>query len=96
MSRQGEFNFAAGGSDTGYAKWLAGRKVAVEELGRRLGLPLGHRVEVWQVGGVRLRGNLRLQEDVLIIEEERVRHLGLLVDGVPFEMREMESCVRLD
>jgi len=28
--------------------------------------------------------------------EERVRHLGLVVDNVPFTYRELESCVRLD
>jgi hypothetical protein len=43
-----------------------------------------------------LRGKLRLQEEVLFIEEERLRHLGLVVDQVAFAYREMESCVRLD
>lgn len=53
-------------------------------------------MEVWLYGGVRLRGKLRLREEVLVIEEERVRHLELLVDHVAFTYREMESCVRLD
>jgi len=70
--------------------------MAAEELARRLGLPLGHQVEVWRYGGIRLRGKLRLQEEVLFIEEERLRHLGLVVDQVAFAYREMESCVRLD
>ncbi len=61
-----------------------------------MNLPLGHRVEVWLSGGIRLRGILRLQEEVLFIEEERVRHLDLVVDKVPFTYRELESCVRLD
>ena len=38
------------------------------------GLPLGHQVEVWLLGGIRLRGRLRLEEEVLFIDEERVRH----------------------
>lgn len=96
MSSQSEFNFGAGKTDQGYTQWLAGRRVAVEELARRIHLPLGHQVEVWLYGGVRLRGKLRLQEEVLFIEEERVRHLELVVDRVAFTYREMESCVRVD
>jgi hypothetical protein len=96
MNSQSEFIFGSGGSDRGYTQWLAGRRVAVTELARRLGLPLGHQVEVWLLGGVRLRGQLRLQEEVLFIEEERVRHMELKVDHVSFAYREMESCVRMD
>lgn len=59
-------------------------------------LPIGHQVEVWLFGGVRLRGQLRVREELLFIEEERVRHLELMVDHVAFIYREMESCVRLD
>jgi len=43
-----------------------------------------------------LRGRLWLKEELLFIEEDRVRHLELLVDHVSFVFREMESCVRLD
>ncbi|SPE62703.1 hypothetical protein SBV1_890002 [Verrucomicrobia bacterium] len=70
--------------------------MAAAELAQRMGLPLGHEVEVWLCGGIRLRGKLRLQEEMLFIEEERVRHLELTVDNVAFAYREMESCVRLD
>jgi hypothetical protein len=96
MNAQGEFSFDAGADDEGCSRWLAGRKLATAELARRLNLPLDHEVEVWLVGGIRLRGKLRLQEEMLFIAEERVRHLGLLVDRVPFHLREMESLVRLD
>ena len=70
--------------------------LAARELARRINLPIGHEVEIWLYGGVRLRGKLRLKEEKLFIEEERVRHLELLVDHVVFTYREMESCVRLD
>jgi hypothetical protein len=98
MSTQGEFSFDGEGeaASEGYTRWVAGRKMAAEELARRLNLPLQHQVEVWLTGGIRLRGKLQLQEEMLFIEEDRVRHLGLRVDNVPFAMREMESCVRLD
>ena len=96
MSQQGNFNFEARGDEQGYTRWLTGRRVAVQELARRLGLPLDHQVEVWLCGGIRLRGKLRLQEEILFIEEERVRHLGLVVDHVAFTFREMESCIRMD
>ena len=93
---QGEFNFRKAKSEAGYCKWLASRKVAARELARRINLPIGHEVEIWLYGGVRLRGKLRLKEEKLFIEEEGVRHLELLVDHVVFTYREMESCVRLD
>ena len=96
MNRQSELDFGTSGTDQGYTQWLAGRRVAVEELARRMNLPLGHQVEVWLYGGIRLRGKLRLQKELLFIEEERVRHLELVVDHVAFAYREMESCVRLD
>jgi hypothetical protein len=93
---QSELNFGEDGSSDGYTQWLVGRKVATEIVARKIGLPLGHEVAVWLVGGVRLRGKLRLKEEALFIEEEHVRHLGLRVDKVEFTYREMESCVRLD
>lgn len=96
MSAQGQFNFDANTGEAGYVQWLAGRQLATEEVARRMNLPLGHEVEVWLSGGIRLRGRLKLQEEVLFIEEERVRHLALMVDHVPFVYREMESCVRVD
>ena len=96
MNAQGEFNFGAGAGDEGYSRWLAGRKLAAAELARRLNLPLQHEVEVWLVGGIRLRGKLHLSEEMLVIEEDYLRHLQLQVDHVPFKMGEMESCVRLD
>ena len=96
MDGQREFSFGARQSGKGYDRWLAVRRVAAQELARQIGLPLGHQVEVWLVGGIRLRGKLRLREELLFIEEDRVRHLELVVDHVEFAYREMESCVRLD
>lgn len=96
MSAQREFNFRRTGSDEGYTAWITTRRVAVEEMARRINLPLGHQVEIWLRGGVRLRGKLRLQEEALFIEEDSARHLGLMVERVAFTYREMESCVRLD
>jgi hypothetical protein len=96
MNPQSEFNFETTAPESGYAQWLTGRRMAAEELARKINLPLGHQVEVWLVGEIRLRGKLQLQEEILFIEEDRVRHLGLRVDHVPFNYREMVSCVRLD
>lgn len=96
MGFQGEFHFDSGASEDGYGRWLLGRRMAAESLARKINLPLGHQVEVWLYGGVRLRGVLRLKEEALFIEEERVRHLALKIDHVTFTYREMESCVRLD
>ena len=92
MNQQSEFDFQKGESGAGYTRWLAGRRMAAAELARRMNLPLGHEVEVWLYGGVRLRGKLRLREELLFVEEEQVRRLELVVDRVGFYYREMESC----
>ena len=96
MNPQDELNFGAGGPNDGYNRWLTERERAAVEVGRRLGLPIGREVEVWLVGGIRLRGKLRFREEMLFIEEDHVRRVGLEVDHVPFTMSEMESCIRLD
>jgi hypothetical protein len=95
---QGQFDFdsISGANGNGYTKWLAGRQVATQELARRVHLPLGHEVEVWLRGGIRLRGQLCLREEILFIREDEVHHLQLVVDKMTFTYREMESCVRLD
>lgn len=96
MNAQDEFNFGDASAGEGYTRWLAQRKQAVGELARQIHLPLEHQVEVWLVGGVRLRGKLQLQEGRLFLGNDDAQHLGLLVDHVPFSIHEMESCVRLD
>ena len=93
---QGELDFAASGAADGHTKWLALRRMSTEAAARQLNLPVGHPAEVWLRGGIRLRGPLRLLNEVLFIEEERVRQLPLVLDGVTFTYAEIESCVRLD
>ena len=93
---QGQFEFGAAGQEAGYSRWLAGRHLATEAMARRLNLPLGHTVDLWLRGNVRVTGKLRLKEDVLVIDEEAVRHLELRVDRLVFRVGEIESCVRLD
>ena len=94
--QQGELSFDGNSGEVGYSKWMTMRTVAAAELARRVGLPLGHKVEVWLTNGVCLRGVLRLREEVLLVEEESARHLALRVDRADFTYREIESCVRLD
>lgn len=96
MNPQGELDFNAGGSGEGHSRWRTERRLAAAELARRLNLPLGHEVEVWLAGGVRLRGKLKLQEELLFIPAGRESQLGLQVDHVVFRMEEMESVVRMD
>jgi hypothetical protein len=96
MALQGQFNFDGDGGDKGYAEWVVVRRLAAEEAARKLNLPLGRAAEVWLRGGIRLRGQLRLANDVLFVEEAQVRNLALLLEGVTFSYGEIESCVRLD
>jgi hypothetical protein len=96
MQLQSEFNFLAGGTDAGYAQWVVVRQLASDEAARKLNLPVGREAEVWLRGGIRLRGKLRLLNELLFVEESQVRNLSLTVDGVPFTYAEIESCVTLD
>jgi hypothetical protein len=45
---QAGLDFNADPSQKGHIQWLNGRRLAVAEWARRLGLPLGRQVEVWQ------------------------------------------------
>jgi len=96
MQLQGELSFQSNGSHDGHAQWLAVRQMSVEAAAQKLHLPLGHQAEVWLRGGVRLRGKLRLVNEVLFIEENQIRKLPLIVDGITFIHDEIESCVRID
>ena len=93
---QGELDFHGDSPRGGYGSWLEERRQATHELAGRLGLPLGHRVEVWLRGNIRLRGTLHLREERLILPEPGSLDLQLIVDGVPFGPGEVESCTRLD
>jgi hypothetical protein len=93
---QGKIGFGDPGHEKGYTEWVALRQMAVEQAAQKLNLPLGHPTEVWLRGGIRLRGTLRLAHEILFIEEERVRDLALVLDGVTFTYSEIESCLRLD
>jgi hypothetical protein len=70
--------------------------MAAEEAAQKLNLPVGRNAEVWLRGGIRLRGKLRLLNDLLFVEEHQFKNLPLTLDGVPFTYAEIESCVALD
>jgi hypothetical protein len=93
---QGQLDFQSDGPESGYSRWVIARHSAAEEAARKLNLPLGRLVEVWLRGGVRLRGELRLKDDILFVEEDRVRTLTLVVDKTEFTYAEIDSCLRLD
>lgn len=93
---QSEIKFDAKSGKDGFAEWVIARHQAAEEVANKLGLPLGHPVEVWLRGGIRLSGKLQLAHELLLVEEHKVRQLPLVVDGVTFTYSEMESCVRAD
>ena len=96
MQLQGELGFEDNGPEEGYTKWIAIRQLAVDAAAQSLSLPVGHPAEIWLCGGIRLRGTLRVANEVLFIEEKRVLDLALILDGVTFTYSEIESCVRLD
>lgn len=93
---QSELPFDEPVPQRGYEGWLEQRREARRELARRLGLPLGHQVEVWLRGEVRLRGRLELEEEKLFLPEGNDPHLRLTIQHTSFEAGEIESCVRMN
>lgn len=93
---QSELPFDAAAPPSGYDHWQAERRAAKVTLSKRLGLPLGHQVEVWLRDEVRLRGRLELAGEKLFLPECNDVHLQLAVRRAIFEAREIESCVRTD
>lgn len=94
---QFEFDFrAASGGGNGLCVWREQRRAALDQLARRLGLPLGRRVEVRLADGIILRGVLELAEETLFPDRADLARLELVVDGVTFRQRELEACVCLD
>lgn len=90
-------NFDSPASETnGYSRWQQERREALENMARKLGLPLGHRAEVILRDGACLKGMLQLDGEELWIEARRDFRLVLRIDRCTFEAREIESCIRLD
>jgi hypothetical protein len=87
-SGQIEFGFADAGHADGYRAWVRERNEAMGAMARRLGLPLGHQVEVWLKDGTLLKGRLLLREAANAME--------LMIGRVGFAVNEIESCVRVD
>ncbi len=89
-----EFDFQpASGGDEGLRAWHQQRQAARDQLARRLGLPLGRRVEVRLADGVILRGVLGVAEEPLFPDQADLARLELVVDGVSFRQGELEACV---
>lgn len=90
---QTSFNFDLPEARDGLSAWREQRTTSRRRLARNHGVPLDRQVEVWLKGNIRLRGVLKLREELLFTEEEVDTNLDLEVDGVPFKRNEIESCV---
>ena len=86
--QQVEFGFDGGAQSDGYRAWMEQREAEMKEKARRLGLPLGHMVEIWLKDGTLLKGRLLLREQGNSWE--------LVVGQVGFAVGEIEACVRVD
>ena len=91
-----EINFRSSQPEHGFQIWLNQRRAALTELARHLGLPLGHPVELWLKGDVRLSGILQLAEPPLFLPEDRNLRLELRIERCTFTPEDIESCVRVD
>jgi hypothetical protein len=94
---QGEFDFGVRSVNAPdpLQAWREQRRRDLTELARKLGLPLGQKVEVWLKCGIRLRGRLEFHEELLFMSGANLGNSEFQVDGTPFTYSEMESCVRL-
>ena len=91
-----DFTFMPSAEASGFDRWQEQRIEAMRVIAHKLDLPIGHAVEVWLKDNVRLRGVLRLREELLFLPEGGESSLQLIVDNVAFTVGEMESCVRTD
>jgi hypothetical protein len=91
---QSEFKFQTSNSSPGYESWREERRRQRAELAESFGLPIGKPVEVWLRGGIRLRGELHLREDLLVHAVCSLENTQFEVNGVTFHYNEMESCLR--
>ncbi|MCX6924393.1 MAG: hypothetical protein NT154_14445 [Verrucomicrobia bacterium] len=82
--------------DDGHAAWQRQRLQARSLVSQRLGLPLGHEVEVRLLDGVVLRVTLRLREELLFFEKKDLKNVELAIGRATFRQSEIESCIRLD
>jgi hypothetical protein len=80
----------------GYAAWQRQRLHAQAGTSQKLGLPLGHRVELRLLDGVVPSGTLRLKDDLLFPELEDLANVELAIGRTTFKRSDIESCVRLD
>lgn len=76
------------------AIWRREQEAQLLEMAKRIGLPIGHAVEVWLRGGVRLKGKLVFAEESLVRNEVRTG-LRLRIDSTIFSGDELESCIKL-
>jgi hypothetical protein len=96
ISEQFAFDFDAAPQprDT-LTAWREERRREMENVCRRLGMPIGQAVEVRLAQGRCLRGVLRLPQETLWIEAERETAI-LVIDTVEFRLSEVESVIRCD
>src|SRR3954466_10653097 len=98
MSHDAQFSLDLGSTRPadGFQGWLNERRRALTELTEKLGLPLGHQVELWLKGDIRLSGRLELAEPPLFVPPDRNPVMELRIDRCTFTPAEIEACVRLD
>ena len=82
-------------SGDGYAAWQQQRLQATKQISQRLGLPVGHEVELRLLDGVILKGRLRLKEELLFPEMQELGNVELAIGRVTFKHSEIESCIRI-
>jgi hypothetical protein len=90
-----DFQSSRDGGD-GYSRWQSERRAAQDALARKLGFPIGHKVEVELKGEVVIRGLLQVADHELWMEPNRDFKIRLRIERCTFAASEIVRCVRLD
>ena len=97
-TEQPEFDFIPENSEQGrdgLQCWREQRRAMVSEWALKLGLPLEEKVDVTLICGQTFRGVLLPHETDLFARGRMENRFQLEVDGVPFGLSEIASCVRI-
>jgi len=97
-TEQPEFEFISESGEQGrdgLQCWREQRRAMVSEWALKLGLPLEEKVEVTLICGQTFRGFLLPHEADLFARRRGEKGFYLEVDGVPFGLSEIVSCVKV-
>lgn len=98
MSLQSQLDFRGVGSlsEAGLERMRKEAAQAMQELARKMGLPLYRKALVTLRCGREFRGKLTLHDPMLFTPDKRDPHLMLEINGIAFPAKEIAACQAMD